>query len=368
MTIDKTQLKLMEWDVKLPFNMFSRMLMINHPPVLGAYEFDKGKYWGTNKAPNYEDALKKVVEFWKEHAGPDVTSEIWSNMAKVGHNQFREMLDNGDIKNLDWYLENMFERPITDGLAQGERYTTMLSNEEFRKNAGAMIYDKFIGLMEAVSIIPTFAPEDYEKEPRGMLKYYTIESDKYLQLLEDHFGKDLKAPKYQGGHFGIKTAHGLYSDRDIMSLFIAIRIFERYGNQPNISICDLGGGVGHLAYWLTKFGFTNITLVEVPTVAAAAVYWLETNLPGHKIKVLPCQKFCQVNQTWKLVINQDGITGYGDDAQKYADQIMKTCDHFYSVNKETDFTRVTDLFHKWTRVTRNPFWLRRGYVEEDYIK
>lgn len=365
MAIDKTQLKLMDWDVKLPFNMFSNMLMINHPPVLGAYELDVGKFWGNDKAPNYEDALKKVLKFWKEHVGPDVTSEIWSSMAK-SHQQFRDMLDAGDVESLDSYLVNMFEQPVTEGLAQGTRYKAMLKDPEYVKNAGAMIYDKFIGLMEAVSIIPTFAPEDYTKEPRGMLKYYTIESDKYLELLEDHFGKELKAPMYQGGHFGIKTAHGLYSDRDIMSLFIAIRIFERYGNQPNIPICDLGGGVGHLAFWLTKFGFTNITLVEVPTVAAAAVYWLETNLPGNKIKILSNHEFSR--DIWKLVINQDGITGYGDDAQKYADHIMKTCDHFYSVNKETDITRVTDLFHKWTRVTRNPFWLRRGYVEEDYIK
>jgi hypothetical protein len=360
--MDVKNIKLMDWDVKLPFNMFANMLMINRPPVVGAYETDYGR------PPENDDvAIKKMYEWWRNFKGPDTKSEIWGAIAE-GHASFRKALDRDEAKSsVGVYLENMFEQTITDGLAQGTRYTQRLKVDPLhRENTGAAIYDKFISLFEAVGIIPTFAPEDYLKNPQNALKYYTIELDKYLQILEDHFKADFKAPKYQGGHFGIKTeGHGLYSDRDIMSLFIAIRIHERYGHaKEDIKICDLGGGVGHLVYYLSKLGFKNLTMVEVPTVAAAAVYFLETNLPGNLITVLPVDKF---DGRYQLVVNVDGITGFGEDAQWYAKEIMDNGVHLYSVNKESDGVRVGDLFADWRRATRNPFWLRRGYLEEDYV-
>jgi hypothetical protein len=359
--MDVSKIRLMDYDIKLPFNMFANMLMINRPPVVGAYETFFGRAPEDDK-----EAIKKVKEFWRANKGPDADSVIWKEMA-IEHAPFRKLLDEeSDLLSL--YLEYMFENPVTEGLAQGTRFTTVFKKGDvvLTENAATMIYDKFISLFEAVGIIPTFAPEDYMKNPQNMLKYYTITLDKYLQILEDHFNVDLKAPPYQGGHFGIKTeGHGLYSDRDILSLFIALRIFERYGHvKDTITICDLGGGVGHLVYYLHKFGFKNLSMVEVPTVAAAAVYFLETNIPGNKIEVLPPEKF---DGKYQLVINADGITGYGNAAQLYAKQIMENGMHFYSVNKESDTVRVSDLFSDWRRVTRSPFWLRRGYIEEDFV-
>jgi hypothetical protein len=68
-----------------------------------------------------------------------------------------------------------------------------------------------------------------------------------------------------------------------------------------------------------------------------------------------------------LVVNLDGITQYSKkDAEEYAEKISKNAKHFMSINREIDEFRVCDIL-KMTRITRNPFWYRRGYIEEDYV-
>jgi hypothetical protein len=359
------QLKLMSWPVKLPSSMFTGWLMINHPPVEGAYELGFGepqKEWDVKM-------MEDIIAFYEADTY-DVNSEIWGGIIK-NHGDFIEFMRKRDYTNMFNYLRYMFTNPLMHGVAQGDFfYNRLIGNDEnIVNNTGFAIYDKFITLMESTGLVPMFAPEDYQKEPKNFLKYYTVDPDKYIQILEQHYGIELKAPAYQGGHFGIQTAgHGLYSDRDIMSLAVAIRIAERYWEvRDTITICDIGGGVGHLAYYLTKFGFKNITTIDVPTVAAASIYFLDTNLPGNTIiKAMPGYFFGSI---FDLVINVDGLTGYGvTEAKKYVDHIATNAKHFYSVNKESDSVRVCDVAGSLRRVTRNPCWLRRGYVEEDYVR
>ena len=54
-------------------------------------------------------------------------------------------------------------------------------------------------------------------------------------------------------------------------------------------------------------------------------------------------------------------------ADKYLATIAKRCDVFVSINHEANKFTVRDLMgHKFPDVdmTRNPYWLRQGYVDE----
>ena len=68
-----------------------------------------------------------------------------------------------------------------------------------------------------------------------------------------------------------------------------------------------------------------------------------------------------------LVINVDGLTQYSKEAAEgYTSKISAKTKHFLSINREFDEFRVSDIC-KMRRISRNQFWLRRGYVEEDYV-
>ena len=358
------ELKLMKWTVKLPSNMFTGFLMISHPPIEGACNFG----WGKPVEERDDKLLDRICDYFADRMKDeklDPGSVTWGAVIPT-HNEFVDMLRDRDYDRLHGYLSHMFAKPICHGNAQGhEYYERLVRNlDDIQGNTGFAIYDKFISLFEATGIISTFSPEEYQKS-NEFLRFYAVSPDKYIDLLEELMECNLEAPKYQGNHFGIQTdEHGLYSDRDIMCLGVAIRIAESYWNRKDIKIADIGGGAGHLAYYLHKLGFTDITMVDLPTVSTSAKYFLETNLGENDIKLISPDQF---TGEYDLVVNFDGLTTYGiNAATDYMQKIEKGTKHFLSINREFDEYRVSDIC-PMKRVSRNPFWYRRGYVEEDYV-
>ena len=362
--MNRTNVKFTSWPVKLSSNMFVGFLLLNHVPVEGAAKFG----WGD--APERDDdLLARVCDYFEKRSKEEIypNSEVWDPIVAT-HADFVKLLRDRDYEKLHEYISMMFTKNITSGTAQGTFYYNQFIKNDggVRDDAEFTVYDKLITLLESCNMIPTFSPEDYLKD-QNFLKYFTVDPDKYLSILEESCNADLCAPKYQGGLFGLKTEkHGLYCDRDIMCLGVAIRVLEAYSKNRNISICDIGGGVGHLEYYLSKLGFTNITMVDLPTVSTTAKYFLETNLP-EKVNDINLISPSEFTGEYDLVINFDGLVTYGKDAAKeYTDKISKNAKHFISVNKEVEEFRMCDILNM-TRVSRNPFWHRRGYVEENYV-
>lgn len=358
-------LKLMSWPIKLPSNYFTGLLMINHPPVEGGCDFG----WG-NICENVEQSfLESLCDYFEERLKNDsvnTESMVWSAIVPT-HAEFIELLKTRKYEELNEYLKVMFTKPLTLGLAQGDFfYNRLKTNEDdLQKNTCFAVYDKFLTLLEAVSIVPAFSPEQYQTK-NEWLKYYSISMDKYLEELEDYLGCSINAPQYQGKHFGLKTEkHGLFSDRDIMALGVAIRINEAYWNKKDISICDIGSGLGYLPFYLKQLGFNNITHIDIPTITVAAKYFMHINMPEFDLNYISPHEF---DGKYDLVVNFDGLTTFSrKDADEYAAKISKNASHFLSINREIDSFRVCDIM-EMKRITRNPFWYRRGYIEEDYVR
>lgn len=361
----KKELKLMSWPVKLPSSYFTGFLMINHPPIEGGCVYG----WGKPVEDRDDRVLENVCDYFESRMAKESLeisgSVTWESIIPT-HAEFVELLKNRDYEKLHEHLRHMFMHPITYGIAQGDFFYKRLQKdeEEIQKNTGFAIYDKFMTLLEATGLIPAFSPEQYQID-NEYLRFYTVSMDKYLDTLEEHLGCELQAPKYSGSHFGIQTEnHGLYSDRDIMALGVAIRISESYWNKKDIKIADIGSGLGYLPYYLKKLGFNNITHIDIPTVSTAAKYFLDTNMPDHGIEFISPTEF---TGEYDLVVNLDGITSYSrESAEEYMKKTSDNAKHFLSINREIDSFRVSDICDM-RRITRNPFWYRRGYIEEDYV-
>lgn len=361
---DKKLLKLMSWPIRLPSTYFTGFLMINHPPVEGGCEYG----WGTIYTKRDDKFLSELCDYFAERTEKEsleTGSVVWGSIVPT-HAEFIEILRNKDLDKLDEYLRMMFTKPLTYGLAQGEFFYTRLQKNEddLQRNTAFAVYDKFLSLLESVGILPAFSPEQYQGNS-DWLKYYSVSMDQYLDELENHLGCKIQAPKYQGEHFGLKTErHGFFTDRDIMALGVAIRIEESYWNRKDISICDIGSGLGYLPFYLKQLGFKNITHIDIPTITVAAKYFMKINDPDFDLKYITPSEF---DGNYDLVVNFDGLSTYNrKDAEEYADKISKKAKHFLSINREIDDFRVVDVMNM-TRISRNPFWLRRGYVEEDYV-
>jgi len=360
---DKKLLKLMSWPVRLPSTYFTGFLMINHPPVEGGCQFG----WGKPYEKRDDEFILSLCEYFInriEKESVDTGSIVWGAIVPT-HAEFIELLKTKNCEKLHEYLSLMFTKPLTFGLAQGEYFYNKLKNDEdVLKNTGFAVYDKFLSLLEAVSVVPAFSPEHYQASS-DWLKYYSVPMDQYLDELEEHVGHKIQAPEYQGEHFGLQTErHGLFSDRDIMALGIAIRVMESYWNRKDISICDIGSGLGYLPFYLRQLGFENITHIDIPTITVAAKYFMKTNMPEFDLKYITPSEF---NGEYDLVINFDGLSTFNrKDAEEYANKISENAKHFLSINREIDDFRVCDIMNM-NRITRNPFWYRRGYIEEDYV-
>ena len=125
-----------------------------------------------------------------------------------------------------------------------------------------------------------------------------------------------------------------------MALGVAIHIKQSYWDRKNISICDIGGGVGYLAYWLNKLGFENVTYIDLPTITVSAMYFLHTNGIENVTFLNPDQ----FDGDYDVVINFDGITTYGEKtAKEYLNKIAENGKHFLSINREFDEYRVSDI-------------------------
>lgn len=361
---EKKLLKLMSWPIKLPSSYFTGLLMINHPPIEGGCEYGWGKVYEEKDT----EFLSKLCDYFEERLNQDTintNSVVWSAIVPT-HAEFIELLKNREYDKLHEYLSLMFTKPLTLGIAQGDYFYNRLkkNEEDIVRNTGFAVYDKFLSLLEAVGLVPAFSPEQYQTK-NEWIKYYSVSMDNYLDELEKHLGCTIQAPKYQGEHFGLQTEkHGLFSDRDIMALGVAIRIKEAYWNRTNISICDIGSGLGYLPFYLRQLGFTNITHIDIPTVTVAAKYFMHTNMPDFELKYISPYEF---DGKYDLVVNFDGMSTFSrEDAEDYANKISNNTKHFLSINREIDDFRVSDIMNM-NRISRNPFWYRRGYVEEDYV-
>ena len=152
----RSLLKLMSWPIRLPSSYFTGILMINHPPVEGGCEFG----WGKPYEAKDKDFILGLCDYFEERLEKErldsgtVGSVVWSAILPT-HAEFIDLLKSRDVDKLHDYLRFMFTKPLTLGLAQGDFFYNRLKEDkdDIQRNTGFAVYDKFLTLLEASSII-----------------------------------------------------------------------------------------------------------------------------------------------------------------------------------------------------------------------
>ncbi len=191
---------------------------------------------------------------------------------------------------------------------------------------------------------------------------------------------------------GLKIRDGALHYRHINALYTAIRVKSLTNKSDHI--CEFGGGLGFIPFYLSRFGYTNYTLFDLPIVNVLSGYSLIMALGGeavclegetpstNKINIrsdLSCQQ--EPDKKFALALNQDSfpeidrgiVTDYLNVIHPNNDQ-----KYFLSINHEVQHATVDDKKHlnvsnllkedkRFTKLYRAPYWLRKGFVEELYI-
>lgn len=205
-----------------------------------------------------------------------------------------------------------------------------------------------------------------------------IPADVLIKEIERELNTNLLFPAPYAKMEGLINERGLIRNRALWGLYLAWRARQAGGGN----ILELGGGLGYAAYYSALLGASAHTIVDLPLTLVASGHFLGLTKGADLVKLygetesenntyafylLPPQAFPE-NNTYDIVINMDSFPEFGIDmARGYIQKIKNVTKKFLSINHEGEAYTVRELLKADPDVisyTRNPFWLRKGYVEE----
>lgn len=333
------------------------------------YNYKEG--WGKPTQKCDEGLLIDICDYFfermlKENIVNGADPITWGPIIST-HKEYGMALVEKKMPQLHDTLRNMCSSPLTRGVFGGDLlYEFYKKNKHERTMFVFGVFDKLVSVAEASGLLPCFNPED------PMFKEIMYQKPEYfLDLIAKKYAFDISAPKYAGDNLGIETEYGLYSQRDMFALNLALIVADKHKDK-NISICEIGGGVGHLAFYLHRLGYRNLTIVDLPTISTLQMYFLGTNLSRYNgITFMPTDEF---TGNYDLVINADSFIEMSrESASQYLDLIKRNAKHLISLNQETGphqfgpaGFRVCDITDM-KRVARHMSWIRKGWVYEEYL-
>ena len=335
--------------------------------------------WGAGELEYNADLMQRLSAFVKSSSWAKETGHMWGDIYYQRHQFFLDWLRNDELEQAHKHLNLMHQSPLMHGISQGDIETKIYNETPETLDMHLLRHwDVLLGVMEYLGVI---GPQNHEQGA----SFLSVPIDHLLSNTPEY----IVAPRWQGGLWGLKTSRGLFTDRDLMALYIALKIKEKY--PLDSSILEIGGGAGYIAYWLYQLGYRDISLVDIPSVTACQAYQLAANIGAENIR-LPHEshaapiKFISpealplCTDRFNLVVNCDSMPEMDKESlNTYLDFISTHADSFYSINQECRGTYNGTMQYvvrsiikneykdRLTRTDRNRFWLRDGYTEEWYF-
>lgn len=202
--------------------------------------------------------------------------------------------------------------------------------------------------------------------------------DELLDEIERTLGVPLRFPNPYAGELGLPMRRGVVGFRSIQSLYQGWRIAKLAAGRPGFRVLEIGAGLGRTAFFAVQFGVRDYTIVDIPLTGAAQGYFLGRTLgdkavslfgepAGGTVSIVPPPSILGSAQRFDLIVNIDSLTEMSAEvAGDYWSFIKGATPTFLSINHEVNPFTVRSIYLNEPNlsVTRGPYWLRRGYVEE----
>ena len=334
----------------------------------------------------YRLSVKDEGRSSEEHA------DIWSYNREI-QPTFFTALESEDPTVLATYLCNMCRHDATHGTVQGYReYLKVKYNPLYRRYISKLIKDKLVLLAEAVGAIGCENPE------QGVWgQNFRLPTDQLVGAIESQIELDITPPAIDGGLLKITGSKAQFNERDLNAIFTAWSVTNKLENFSDASICEIGAGTGRVAYWNWRFGIKSYSIIDLAHINVLQGFYLLKALPDANIRLYgePAQELIQGREIailptyainnfsprqFDLVLNQDSFPEiHANIVRDYLIKIREISrQYFLSINHEScppgaddSFTHINvqqliDEVGGYKKLTRDPYWLRQGYVMELY--
>jgi len=297
----------------------------------------------------------------------ETPTDQWKHIFSKFHGDIHDALMSGNQKRVREICSDPQSTDLFlgfDGLAKTLRAGGLRIEE---KLGPALAFDRFVRLAESMGARRTGNPETIKG------RYKKIHIDDVIDQIEQHIGFELSFPSPFQNEYGLITKRGIASERIPLSIYQAWKL-----SKLGTKVIEIGGGLGRTAYFATKFGICDYTIVDIPISSLAQGCFLgqvveDIELEGETlsertIKLISPSAFFGSYKKTDAVLNVDSLTELGPElAEKYIRHISEISPKLMSINHEANSVSVLNIIEKTglkTSQTRHPDWLRRGYVEE----
>ncbi len=255
--------------------------------------------------------------------------------------------------------------------------TRLNKGTDWTKLYSYWISDALVSFSEAVGARRAAYPE-FEIDKTLADRSSTFDVDLLLDEIENELQIQINFPNPYPNELGILSKRGIIGFRSVQSLYQGWRIGQLAQGKPEFRVMEIGAGLGRTAYFARQFGVKNYTIVDLPLTNAAQAYFLgrvlgegEVSLGSESgdspIRVMSNMEIERHKEKYDLVVNVDSWTEMPEDvARSYWQFARSSTAKVLSINHEFNAHTVRDLYRDeiGVSVSRYPYPLRRGYIEE----
>lgn len=332
----------------------------------------------TTTAENDETLVSRLLKaYQKSDNEMNRGDSMWQFIFNQNHTEIHQIFKNGPFDSATAILRNPAATDLFYGI-DGLSKTLLLQFQNPLAPAAnaAHCLDGLMRFAEAIGAMRLDNPEGYYQAP------IPYDAETVLGIVEKFLNISLSVPNPYPYEYGVATSKGIISQRVPQALYQAWKIKRLLQNVKNPRVLEIGAGLGRTAYYASVFGIKDYTIVDLPFTAICSGYFLgrtmgEDHIVLHgesldgskeKIKILTPDDFLQSNNHYDLIINVDSMTEMDPTvARMYLQKIETSTPVFLSINHEINPFSVAELIKEREsvlEVSRDPYWLREGYVEE----
>lgn len=316
--------------------------------------------------------IDRISDAYKLSAKTEFGINFWTEDFAPINKKIHDALLNGDKRELAQMLRNPHTNMLFHGfeMVHKEVYSY---HPAFFAHQSTLIYDLLVTFCEAIGALRIEQPETYRAEPMTPRPV-----EELLQLLDAALGIHIEFMNPYPQEVGLATTRGVASFRAVQSLYQGYRI-SKLAAEIGGPVVEIGGGLGRTAYYSAKLGVKDYTIVDIPLTAAAQSYYLGRTCgpenirlfgEAHKAKfnMIPPDEFFSDDRFYGLIVNIDSMPEISDEmTSRYLGHIAGHTTRFLSINHEVlspRTVRTIAIEAGGKSLGRNPYWLRRGYVDE----
>jgi hypothetical protein len=326
-------------------------------------------------SPRFLERLQAAYKVAVEGFGGSSNS-MWSAITQL-RSEVHEALLGNDLSLVCELLTNPTRTNLYYGVDEIRVVTVPRMEIDHCEGAAAAARAALIELAVSIGVLRRPNPEGGTTYERGKAPEPPPVED-ILAKIDAYVGHPIDFPNPFAGEFGLSTSRGIACFRAINAIYQALHLKGMGAPLITPGFLEIGAGMGRTAYYAKRFGAGIYTIVDLPLALIGQAVFLglvlgddqiwfhgEKGDAEGKIRLLTPPQFHAYPEPFLTVLNADSMPEMDPvHVKQYFDRMQRDRARFLSINHEANEHTVHDLAPAESQISRRPYPLRPGYMEE----